>query len=505
MTPRTIPRLFLILAAALLLAAPAGAGEPAKPIWLLVTRPMFADSLRPLVQHRQQDGFEAVVSRQPVAEAIKSQPRRPAFVLLVGDDEEGRQAEPWYLPARRANAYCWHGTQPDQFPTDAAYGDIDGDGVPDIPVGRIPARTAEQASTAAAKTIAYERREARLSDLRFPLWAGSPAYTPLVDSAATMVLVRMIPELAPPWVQPWIVTGSPTHPLCGYPADQPRLFTEQLGAGGAMAALIGHGASDSFFSMSCPLGVVEYTARQASCLLAGDAAPPLLIVACYCGAFAGRQDCLAESLLWLPGGPVAVVAASSESHPLPNYYTGVSLVKELSQGHRRLGELWLASQRNAIGMRNIMLEKLLRDAESELEGPVDVAKLQRDQLLLYGIFGDPAIVLRLPEKLSAKAEFRDGVWQWNAAKPPGAAELHVEIRPDGLAMPPIGEQLVPDKARQRLKDANAVYEFQPVVTVPADKEWAGQFRRPGLLRLTALAGRRLYVATFLPPAPSRGQ
>jgi len=46
-----------------------------------------------------------------------------------------------------------------QTPSDAAYGDLDLDGIPDLPVGRIVARTQEELSNVVAKIEAYEARE----------------------------------------------------------------------------------------------------------------------------------------------------------------------------------------------------------------------------------------------------------------------------------------------------------------------------------------------------------
>jgi len=107
-----------------------------KPIWLAVTRPTFAKALEPLAKKRRQDGFEAIVSVRPVAEAIAALGRRADMLLLVGDDEPGKDAEAWYLPAKREDLYRWRVEQDRKFASDAAWGDFDGDNVPDIPVGR---------------------------------------------------------------------------------------------------------------------------------------------------------------------------------------------------------------------------------------------------------------------------------------------------------------------------------------------------------------------------------
>ena len=70
--------LLVVLTALLGPAGAAGEGAAGKPIWLVVTRPMFVEAIQPLARKRLADGFEVVVSTQPPSKAIGSQPRRPA-------------------------------------------------------------------------------------------------------------------------------------------------------------------------------------------------------------------------------------------------------------------------------------------------------------------------------------------------------------------------------------------------------------------------------------------
>ena len=129
---------------------------PHQPIWLAVTRPMFVESLEPLVKHRQSDGFETVVSTKPISDAIAACPRKPAFILLVGDDAPDSKKAPWYLPAKRKKFYRWIADQKKTYASDMAWGDLDADSIPDVPVGRLPVRTIEQVENVIAKLIEYD-------------------------------------------------------------------------------------------------------------------------------------------------------------------------------------------------------------------------------------------------------------------------------------------------------------------------------------------------------------
>ena len=92
-----------------------------KRLWLVITRPMFAKAIRPLADRRRTDGFQVAVSTDPPPKAIGSSKRRPAFILLVGDDQSGKRGEPWYVPAKRRKLYRWRATQRTDFASDAAW------------------------------------------------------------------------------------------------------------------------------------------------------------------------------------------------------------------------------------------------------------------------------------------------------------------------------------------------------------------------------------------------
>ena len=281
-----------------------------KPVWLVVTRPMFAESLKPLEEKRQSEGFETVISTKPVSEAISSLSQKPAYLLLVGDCQRNMEKEQWYVPFKTCPAYRWQESQAKDFPSDALWGDLDGDTVPDIPVGRLPVRTKEQLQLLIKKILAFENKPPSLDDLRLPIYTGSANYQPILDSMTTQFLLDTIKTQAAMWLRPWILSANPTHPLCGWPEEQPQTFTSQLKAGGLMAVFMGHGSIDHFFGMQFNGKSIIYRAEQIAELLnEGDPAPPATIISCHCGNFTASRYCLAESLLFLPAGPVATIGA----------------------------------------------------------------------------------------------------------------------------------------------------------------------------------------------------
>src|SRR6516165_8627805 len=117
--------LTIILLAALLLATGGVRAADRKPLWLAVAPPSLAEPLKPLAEKRGADGFDAVVSTKAIPDSLGAAGRRPDFLVLVGDDESGHEAAPWYLPAKHLELYRWRSVQAKEFASDAAWGGLD--------------------------------------------------------------------------------------------------------------------------------------------------------------------------------------------------------------------------------------------------------------------------------------------------------------------------------------------------------------------------------------------
>jgi len=229
--------------------------SPERKLYLIVTRERFTQAAQPLIEKRRAEGFEVVVSLKGPSEAIAALPRRPDLLLLIGDDQPGRERRGWHVPAKRVDRYRWRAGRRRSFASDTAWGDLDGDRTPDIPVGRLPVRTAEQLRRIVGKILEYERQPPSLDDLRLPIGTGDPEPDAARDGAlwaalghmATEVLLQAVNTDAPRWAQMWLLSANTRHPLRGWPPDQPALFSEQLRRGGSFAVLCGHGSIDAFY------------------------------------------------------------------------------------------------------------------------------------------------------------------------------------------------------------------------------------------------------------------
>lgn len=471
------------LAALLILVSLAAAGDT-KPLWVAVGPPAYRKAVAPLAEHRRADGFEVALLGPDETPA-----RAPDYLLLLGDVDV---LAPWQAPL-----YRWRRVQPKTFASDADRADRDGDRLPDFPVGRVPARTVDDIATFVKKTIAYERSAPTVADLRIVAWAGAPGYGGMVDTMATQMIVNTVRQYAPPWTSPWLISADANSALCGWPPDQPRAFVAALREGALLGAVLAHGNADATFSMRHGGNGIWFSIPEARARLGeGPPTAPLVLLACNCGHFDRDRQSLAEVLLFLPGGPVATVAASAESHPLTNFYTGVGMLKTLADPPApRFGAVWLAAQRAGAAESSMLIESMLKDVEGKLEAEIDVAKLRRDQQRIYAFFGDPALRMPLPGKLEASVEKTSAGWHWSVPAVEGATSLHVGFRrsPPRMVAPAAPDDA--DARRAKFAEANAAEAYAAQAKLEGAGPWEGTATEPGRLRLVAVgpAGLRVVV------------
>jgi hypothetical protein len=140
------------------------------------------------------------------------------------------------------------------------------------------------------------------------------------------------------------------------------------------------------------------------------------------------------------------------------------------------------------------MERVLLNAGGGDASNVDTEKVRRDHILLYALLGDPATAMRFPEVLESEIRTDGKTWRWSAKKPEKASRLYVEFRDDGLKFPEVKVPLEKDSAMANLEKANEVFAFSRVAELDGGEAWEGKIEKAGTLRLTAIGGKRIYVA-----------
>jgi hypothetical protein len=314
---------------------------------------------------------------------------------------------------------------------------------------------------------------------------------------ATTLMLNVLRTNAPAYGDPFLISGDTAHVLAGHPPEQPMRFANALRQEAGMASVMaGHADSDRFYALPFEGGWVCFDIEDAADVLnEGPAGPPLVMLTCSAGAYDEEEPSLGEALLALPGGPVTVIAASTESHPLTNYFTGLVGLRRMQGYHERIGDLWFDTQCEVLTISDPIMERILRDVEGSLEDPINVGKLRRDQVLMYALLGDPATTLRMPLPLGSSIERLDEGYRWRVQKPAGAERLVVSFRPRNDALfGPNPRPADPVEAWKAFERFNSALRYQPLQERTPEEPWQGTINGPGDLRLLVVTPEGLQVA-----------
>ena len=304
------------------------------------------------------------------------------FLLILGDapGPADDAADPDLIPALpcvSSLGLCY---------TDNRYGDLDGDLMPDVAVGRVPARTNEQALAYLDKVRAFEADyRTGLWNRRLVLYAGNSDFGEAFDAIAESLAIDSLAGIN----HSFDVLGAWDNPASGYyylPFDDKvvDLFEE-----GALAAMyIGHGSAAYNDGLS---------ADQLGGMVCDNRQPFVFLWACSNGEFGGDSDSISEAVLWAPDGPIGAFAGVGTTHPYANAVLPYEAQRALFDHQPpTFGEVALRTKQQLIANDDDIREMargfavLSGVAEEELPG------IEIEHLDQYNYLGDPALPTAYP-------------------------------------------------------------------------------------------------------------
>ena len=391
-------------------AATAPAPVTAESDYLVVAPRAYGAALEPLVALRRRQGHQPAVvavedvyarrshgtpSADALAQEVAERAATPGsalhFVLLAGDPVAGPVVVPSFEPRAAYVSDDLRDAAP-TFRSDQPYALFDRPGERPLAVGRIPARSADELAAVVAKIVGYEAREAGGPWQRRVLMYGGPAnFGAMVDSIIEGKAMTLLDQRLPYDYDLGLFFAKPSSPYA-YRFD--RLgdkLVEDLDGGALVAVYAGHGARTSFDTVGYRGASYRIGSRDDLAGLDIAAGKPLFVsLTCLTGAFGlphGERS-LAETMFLNPRGPVAVFAASRESHPYPNYLYAEAFIARFLVGHAAtVGD-------GVVDAKLDMLDGSSLLAELLVDG--DLEALKRDNARMYNLFGDPATRLRYP-------------------------------------------------------------------------------------------------------------
>lgn len=368
----------------------AAAPPPAAPDTLVVCPPQLRPALAPWEEFRRNQGHSLQIVaplssaqelRQTVSAAARS--TRLKYVVLVGDVD----VVPTCYAEAKVNI-LW-GSEP-TIATDEPYADIDGDDVPDVAVGRIPADTPAELQAVVRKLLQYERAPAVGSGRRqLDVVAGVGGFgvvaDALIEASARSVFTQVVPA---------------SYTVRRLKAD-PESTCTQISADSFAWIYLGHGLPTMLDFAATSRGPKPILCvSDVAALRCGDNRPLAVLIACYTGAIDAGTDSLAEELVLHEGGPVAAIAATRVTMPYGNSVFGCELLRAaFRDSPGTLGDIWLCAQRQTLTPP--MADDSLRSsldavARGVSPPPADLAAERREHVLLYQLLGDPLLRLKYP-------------------------------------------------------------------------------------------------------------
>jgi hypothetical protein len=396
-------------------AVPAAAPSPGQ--WVVVTAPAFRQAVEPLAEHRKAQGFRVVVVqttdvlsadeiRCGDAARLRDHVHKlcrdhagPSYVLLVGAIEDSRvdDAEKKVLPACCGTAGRMKGQ-----PSDNAYGCPGGGRLPTVPVGRFPARSAEEARGMVAKTLRYETdRRPDPWRRRLTVLAGIPAYNPIVDRLVERLALARFDRLDPSWTGRAIYT-NPQSRFCVPDAQLRAKALEYVQGGQAFTLYLGHSSAEGLYG-----GGAAYLDRDDWARLRIERGPGVLLTfGCNGCQLAGPDgEGYGVAAVRNPNGPVAVLGSHGICFAALVQLAADGLFESTFAGRlpERLGTGWLALEKGvAQGKIDDFTFKMLDAVDGDSRIPQ--ATQRQEHLEMFLLLGDPALHLpAVPADLELKA------------------------------------------------------------------------------------------------------
>jgi len=416
----------------------------------------FQPSLKPWVDYRTKQGHSIKIadpkdSAFGIGQLIKKESlsKRLENVVLIGDcridadrKNRGNTVPTDYIKAKINVKY---GAVAD-IATDNKYADLDGDGSPDLTIGRIPVDTAGQLDIIVKKIIDYEQRLTHgLWQRKINLVAGVGGFGVVEDRVVETTTKKLITDIIPSAFDVSVTFASWSSPFCPDPRKFSATAIERLNEGAMFWVYVGHGHYNQLDRVNVAYKQYRiFDVSQMDQIKSRAGMPIAIFLACNTCGFDHASDCIGEELIKRPQGPVAVLGGSRVTMPYGMGVMSLELMQDFfAKKHETLGQLILAAKQRMVKdhqgkseYREMVdvLGKAFSPNASELE------QERNEHVHLMHLVGDPLLRISkpLPVKVLAASEAKAGSpLRVNFESPiDGQAKIEIVYRRDRLTFRP---------------------------------------------------------------------
>lgn len=377
------------------------------PAYLIVYQDDLADAAEDFAAYRSSTGYHVAsvavstlvpggLSNRSLVAPIRARiealidetPGSPTpFLLLLGDAPADGEDTAGRIPAVTCDndtpgaGGCW---------TDNAYGDLDGDRVPEVAVGRVPARTVAIARAYLDKVKDHEANYAPGPwNRRISIYTGEANFGAQIDALLEYAMFEGLKAIS----HDFDIVGAYDNPKSAYyytPFEDK--VVDLFNQGNLMTVYVGHGSEEWTQGL---------TSDQIDRIDCQHRLPVVFFFACYAGNHAGDDDSLAETILWRDGGAIAAIGATDVSHPYGNAVLAYEVPRAaLDERQPTAGEVLMRAKQQMVWNQDdefrsmvsasafIALEQMGDDT------PLPTIEIQHNDL--YNLLGDPAVAMKYP-------------------------------------------------------------------------------------------------------------
>jgi len=355
---------------------------------LVITPDEFRPALKEWTAYREAQGHKITV-RAPAQQILETKRDGFDFILLLGDV---KQVPCTYVDADIIRRW----EREPKIATDNHLADLDGDGLPDVALGRLPADTPEEAAALLRKSIEYEKnRDYSTWRRRINVVAGVGGFGKLQDALIERAATHFLSTNIPYSFDLHVTYANPNSPFCPPPWDVRAITLRRFNEGAFFLAYLGHGSVRRLDS-------VRFKQRRYRIFDEDDAyelksqkgAPLLLLSCCSSGHLDAVPDCLAEVMIKQPKGPVAIIASSRVSMPYGNGVLAKELMTALFEDRlATIGEVVARAKVRSMKPKpedkgRQFIELLAFAYEPDLKKR---ARERQEHVYLYNLIGDPTL------------------------------------------------------------------------------------------------------------------